>query len=227
MQRFGTVTENLLESSELFPTPCFAFTGSTATLKGSNSPTSGLSPLAAVPAYSAEFVWKKSAYSSKAMAKTHRKHCFQCIFGAYNLEIGFLRGFFKKSQFSFLFLPKLLKYPVDFVRNWTKSSYPLKKPKKCTKNNEKIGFFREKAAKSQFVTRKQAGGRRRTEPPAQSRPPGATARNRLRRTTRPEPPARSRLQRGATLYLYDFRRPIFHIPNIGNKIFIEKRVVGD
>ena len=89
----------------------------------SNSPTSGLSPLAAVPAYSAEFFRKKSAYSSKAMAKTHRKHCFQCIFGAYNLEIGFLRGFFKKSQ---------------------------------------------------FVTRKQAGGRRRPELPAQSRPPGAT-----------------------------------------------------
>ena len=94
-------------------------------------------------------------------------------FGAYNLEIGFLRGFFKKSQFSFLFLPKLLKYPVDFVRNWTKSSYPLKKPKNVPKTTKKLAFC-EKAAKSQFVTRKQAGGRRRTELPAQSRPPGAT-----------------------------------------------------
>ena len=56
----------------------------------------------------------------------------------------------KKSQFLSLFFPKLLKCSADFVRNWTKSSYPLKKPKKCIKNNGKIGYFQQTPAKSQF-----------------------------------------------------------------------------
>lgn len=33
------------------------------------------------------------------------------------IEIGFLRGFLKKSQFSFLFFSKLSKYLADFIRN--------------------------------------------------------------------------------------------------------------